>query len=152
VTTGLTGQRLRSWWLTVEQRLAVDGELTVTEDPDDPGYRRFDLEAPGHGLVTEATFSYQEWHDRHGARWVMVEYVYHSVDRLLGGELGYHWHPLRVADRSGGSVHHLVCRSVDGPPGHFRAYGVSLLEAHEALYRRYAAGELIDCSNLHRLW
>jgi hypothetical protein len=151
-TVGRTGQQLHSWWLTVEQRLAVDGELTVTEDPADPGYRRFDLEAPGHGLATEATFRYEEWHERRRSRWVVREYVYHSLDRLMGGEMGYHWHPLHRADPAGGPVHHVVCRPSGGESGHYRSYHVSLLEAHEALYRRYAAAERIDCAGFLPLW
>lgn len=152
MSRGLTGQRLIAWWLTVEQRLTVDGELTVTEDPDDPGYRRFDLEAPGYDLAIEARFRYEEWYAVERDRWQLTAYVYHYADRVRGGDIGYHWHPMASVDPSGRPVHHLSCRGRgDVETAHFRWYPMLLLEAHEALYHRYAAGEPIDCRGLHPL-
>ncbi|MBA3587691.1 MAG: hypothetical protein H0W41_08650 [Chloroflexi bacterium] len=79
----------------------------------------------------------------------MTRYQYDYIDRLMGGRLAYHWHP--VTRRN--AVHHAHCEQILGAASvsHYRWYDIDLLEAHDEFARRYASEESIDCSDLRPL-
>jgi hypothetical protein len=110
---------------------------------------RFTVAAPGHGLPDEAAFIYAEWYRRASRGWRLTRYQYDYVDLRRGGRFGYHWHALRRRS----PVHHAHCEEHLGAAvsPHYRAYELSLLEAHEEFARLYAAEAQIDCSALRPL-
>lgn len=134
--------------LTVLDRLG-DLELVDSGRGRRDRLLRYELQAPGQGLATEATFIYAEWYQRIARGWRLTRYQYDYLDRRHGGRLGYHWHA--VARRRG--IYHAHCEQRLGTPSarHFRAYEVDLLEAHDEFARLYAADETIDCSGLRPL-
>lgn len=110
---------------------------------------RFEVDAPGQGLATQATFVYAEWYRRVAQGWRLARYQFDYVDRLRGARLGYHWHSV------GGRhwLHHAHCEERLGKPAadHYRAYEVDLLEAHQEFVSLYAAEQPVDCSGLRPL-
>ena len=105
--------------------------------------------ASSHGLADEATFSYAEWYHRVSRGWRLTRYQYEYIDRRRGGRLAYHWHALRRRD----PIHHAHCEERLGAAvsPHYRAYDLSLLEAHEEFAILYAADASFDCSALRPL-
>lgn len=110
---------------------------------------RFAVAAPGHGLPDEAGFVYVEWYQRVSRGWRLIRYQYDYFDRRRGGRFAYHWHALRRR----AAVHHAHCEETFGAAvsPHYRAYELSLLEAHEEFVALYAADASIDCSALRPL-
>lgn len=110
---------------------------------------RFALAAPGHGLSDEAEFIYTEWHRRVSRGWRLTRYQYDYLDVRRGGRFAYHWHALKRRS----PIHHAHCEGRLGAATnpHYRAYELSLLEAHEEFARLYAADRRVDCSALRPL-
>lgn len=110
---------------------------------------RFVLAAPGQGLPDEAVFIYAEWYQRISRGWRMTRYQYDYLDRGRGGRLAYHWHALKQRT----PILHAHCEERLGAAAtpHYRAYELSLLEAHEEFARLDAADASIDCSPFRSL-
>lgn len=109
----------------------------------------FAVTAPGHSLPEQAAFMYSEWYHRVARGWRLTRYQYDYIDVRRGGRFGYHWHALRRRS----PVYHAHCEEQLGAPAsaHYRAYELSLLEAHEEFARLYAADAPVDCSGLRPL-
>lgn len=104
----------------------------------------FRISAPGYGLPTDATFEYRELHERRGEEWLPVRYAYEYRPLPKPSRRAYHLHdPV-------GEHQHCVPPGGTGD-GHFRAYRVSLLEAHGEFTSAYASRRPISCEGLHPL-
>lgn len=110
---------------------------------------RFEVQSPGHGLKTLATFIYAEWYHRVPRGWRLAGYQHDYIDRRARGRLADHWHTVgRRRD-----VYHAHCEERLGLPRfeHYRSYEVDLLEAHTEFVTLYASDKPVECSGLRPL-
>lgn len=93
------------------------------------------------------SFRYSETYEASDGGWTLVEYVYLMAWQTGLGQREYHWHPLGGADEAVLHAHCVGAGSSDR--GHYRSYRVLLEEARDEFLRLYAAGEPVDCRDLH---
>ncbi len=107
----------------------------------------------GAGLSPTARYRYQEWYRRDSVHWLLDAYAYDYVDLVHRGGIGFHWHPIRRIDPSGGSVYHVKCVDprVPARDPHFRGHRMTLIEARDAFTRIDAVGQTISCDGLYPL-
>lgn len=106
------------------------------------------VDAPDPDLPTQARFKYVEIFRRDRDRWRLVGYTYDYVDLVNGGRFAYHRHDLPSRQ----DVLHVHCEPPTGAStAHFRAYEVTLLEAHDEFAGWWASGSQIECRGLRRL-
>lgn len=104
----------------------------------------FRISAPGYSLPTDATFEYRELYERRRDGWLLVRYAFEYRPKPIPSRRAYHLHePIGE---------HQHCVPAGGAADqHFRAYRVSLLEAHEEFTAAYASRQPIRCDGLRPL-
>lgn len=129
-------------WLA--KRLEADGDVEALDRGKRELHRlvAFRVLSPGYGLPLEATFEHRElWERRRREGWSLLRYAYEYRPLPRPSRRAYHLHePL-------GEHQHCV------PPRgasdrHFRAYRLSLLEAHEDFAAAQASGRPARCDGL----
>lgn len=128
------------------KRLERRGDVDVRDTGKRRTYREIALriDAPGHGVPTEAVFEYREIYGQIARSWELLRYTYEYRPKPRPSRRAYHLHPPI------GEHQHCVPPTGAGQR-HFRAYRMSLIDAHDEFARLYASGRPIDCDGLHPL-